>query len=98
MRTSTFTTRRLLRTGRESGSSNMCVHLKHCTRSHAGITPSRRTAPAIRDQRPTSERVPWDWRILLNGKADELLYEHRALVTGGLPFAELKQRSLIDAR
>jgi hypothetical protein len=53
---------------------------------------------SIRDQRPPNERVPWDWRILLNGKADELLYEHRALVTGGLPFAELKQRSLIDAR
>jgi hypothetical protein len=53
---------------------------------------------AIRDQRPPNERVPWDWRILLNGKADELLYEHRALVTGGLSFAELKQRSLINAR
>src|SRR5437879_4482181 len=34
---------------------------------------------SIRDQRPINERVPWDWRILLNGKADELLYEHRAL-------------------
>jgi hypothetical protein len=53
---------------------------------------------AIRDQRPTTERVPWDWRILLNGKADEMLYEHGVLVTGGLPFAELKQRSLIDDR
>jgi hypothetical protein len=53
---------------------------------------------AIRDQRPAGERVPWDWRILLNGKADELLYEHGALVTGGLPFAELKARSLIDDR
>ncbi|HEY2124697.1 MAG TPA: DUF4105 domain-containing protein, partial [Chthoniobacterales bacterium] len=53
---------------------------------------------AIRDQRPSGERVPWDWRILLNGKADELLYEHGAFVTGGLPFAELKQRSLIDDR
>jgi hypothetical protein len=53
---------------------------------------------AIRDQRPAGERVPWDWRILLNGKADELLYEDGAFVTGGLPFAELKQRSLIDDR
>lgn len=53
---------------------------------------------AIRDQRPTSERMPWDWRILLNGKADELLYERGAFVTGGLPFAELKQRSLINER
>jgi hypothetical protein len=53
---------------------------------------------AIRDQRPTGERAPWDWRILLNGKADEMLYEHGALLTGGLPFAELKRRNLIDDR
>jgi hypothetical protein len=53
---------------------------------------------SIRAQRPTNERVPWDWRILLNGKADELLYEHGALMTGGLPFAELKAQSLINAR
>ncbi len=53
---------------------------------------------AIRSQHPSKERIPWDWRILLNGKADELLYEEGALVTGGLPFAELKQRSLIDGR
>lgn len=53
---------------------------------------------AIRSQHPRSERIPWDWRILLNGKGDELLYDDGALVTGGLPFAELKQRSLIDDR
>jgi hypothetical protein len=53
---------------------------------------------AIRNQRPTDERVPWDWRILLNGKADELLYEHGAFVTGGLSFTELKAQSLINAR
>jgi hypothetical protein len=53
---------------------------------------------SIRSQHPSKERIPWDWRILLNGKGDELLYEDRALVTGGLPFAELKTRSLIDAR
>ena len=53
---------------------------------------------SIRSQHPSKERIPWDWRILLNGKGDELLYEEGALVTGGLPFAELKQRSLIDTR
>ena len=53
---------------------------------------------AIRSQHPRNERVPWDWRILVNGKGDELLYEDRALVTGGLPFAELKARSLINER
>jgi hypothetical protein len=53
---------------------------------------------SIRSQHPSKERIPWDWRILLNGKGDELLYQDGALVTGGLPFAELKARSLINAR
>ncbi len=53
---------------------------------------------SIRTQRSVSERAPWDWRMLINGKADELLYERHAIATGGLPFSELKQRSLIDAR
>lgn len=52
----------------------------------------------IRTQRSINERVPWDWRMLLNGKADEMLYERHAIATGGLPFAELKQRSLINKR
>jgi Domain of unknown function (DUF4105) len=53
---------------------------------------------SIRTQRPPNERMPWDWRILLNGKGDEMMYERHLIVTGGLPFAELKARSLINAR
>ena len=53
---------------------------------------------SVRAQRPTNERMPWDWRILLNGKGDELLYERRLIATGGLPFAELKRRSRINER
>jgi hypothetical protein len=53
---------------------------------------------SIRTQHPPGERMPWDWRILLNGKGDELMYEHHLIVTGGLPFAQLKARSLINAR
>ncbi len=53
---------------------------------------------AIRAQRPTGERMPWDWRILVNGKGDELLYERHLIATGGLSFAELKQRSEINER
>jgi Domain of unknown function (DUF4105) len=53
---------------------------------------------SIRTQHPPKERVPWDWRILLNGKGDELMYERHVIVTGGLPFAELKARSLINTR
>src|SRR5881628_958422 len=53
---------------------------------------------SIRTQHPPHERLPWDWRILLNGKGDQLLYERHFIVTDGLPFAELKTRSLIDTR
>jgi len=52
----------------------------------------------IRTQRSINKRLPWDWRMLLNGKGDEMLYERHAIATGGLPFAELKQRSLINQR
>ena len=43
-----------------------------------------------------SVSAPWDWRILVNGKGDELLYERHLIATGGLPFSELKQRSWIN--
>ena len=39
---------------------------------------------------------PWDWRVLLNGKGDEMAYEKGLIVTGGLPFKELKQRAWIN--
>jgi len=52
----------------------------------------------IREQRSINERMPWDWRMLLNGQADEMLYERHAIATGGLPFAELKERSKINKR
>ena len=47
--------------------------------------------------RPHAGTVPWDWRLLANGYADELLYENGVL-DQSLPFAELKRRSLINAR
>ena len=53
---------------------------------------------SIRAQRAVKLRAPWDWRILFNGKADEMLYQDHAIATGGLSFAELKRRSLIDER
>ena len=52
---------------------------------------------AIRTQRDVTDRAPWDWRMLLNGHLDELLYEHEMIVTN-LPFAELKKLSNINAR
>ncbi len=38
----------------------------------------------------------WDWRVLLNGKMDEMLYEHDRLVTGGLPLPALKAQAHIN--
>ena len=52
---------------------------------------------AIRAQRPAALREPWDWRMLLNGLGDQMLYERHALA-GDLPFAELKARALINER
>jgi hypothetical protein len=51
---------------------------------------------SIRTQRHRNERAPWDWRILVNGKGDELVYERHLIATGGLSFSELKQRSWIN--
>jgi len=43
----------------------------------------------------TGTRIPWDWRILLNGHADEMAYEHGRLA-GDVPFDELKRRAHIN--
>jgi len=52
----------------------------------------------IRTQRSMEQRASWDWRMLVNGKSDELLYERHLIATGGLPFSELKRRSQINQR
>jgi len=40
---------------------------------------------------------PWNYQFILNGTLDELLYNRGRLVTGGLPFPELKEREHINA-
>lgn len=47
--------------------------------------------------RPYAGKVWWDWRLLANGYVDEMAYEIGVL-DQSLPFAELKQRSLINRR
>ena len=49
---------------------------------------------SIRSQRAAARRMPWDWRMLLNGYGDQMLYERHALA-GDLLFAKLKSRALI---
>ncbi len=69
-------------------------HKRDHPRWYSAITTNCTTS--IRTQHSAAKRLPWDWRMLLNGKGDEMLYERRALATGGLPFVELKQRALIN--
>lgn len=45
----------------------------------------------------SGKAAPWNWRVLLNGKSDELLYE-RGSIDRRLPFTELKALSLINQR
>src|SRR5262245_2484181 len=52
---------------------------------------------AIRTQRAAADRAPWDWRMLVNGYGNELLYERGAINTN-VPLAELVQRCHINER
>jgi hypothetical protein len=52
---------------------------------------------SIRSQHTAGDRTPWDWRILANGKADEMLYE-LGILDRTSTFADLKRRAHINAR
>jgi len=52
---------------------------------------------SIRTQRAAAERTPWDWRMLINGHGDQMLYE-RGAITTNLPFAKLKEACHINER
>jgi hypothetical protein len=51
---------------------------------------------SIRTQHNGSERAPWDWRLLANGKGDELLFSRGRLITDGFSFKELKNKAHIN--
>jgi hypothetical protein len=46
---------------------------------------------------PYNPNARFDWRMIVNGYIDEMLYERKAIDTS-LPFAELKKRSYINPR
>jgi len=46
---------------------------------------------------PYNPNARFDWRLIVNGYIDEMLYE-RNLIYTGLPFAELKKRSYINTK
>lgn len=42
------------------------------------------------------DHFPMDWRVIMNGKLDELLYERGLLESEGLPFEKLRERTYIN--
>ena len=46
---------------------------------------------SIRTQHPPNERMPWDWRILLNGKGDELMYRAPRHCYRRTPFCRVEE-------
>jgi len=49
-------------------------------------------------RRYRTARPPLDWRVLVNGRMGEWLYERGWIESAGLDFDELRERSLIDER
>lgn len=70
-------------------------HLREKAEWYNAVTDNCTTG--IRAQRAAEERAPWDWRMLVNGHGDELLYE-RGMFNTNLPLAELKERGHVNAR
>jgi len=60
------------------------------------LTNNCTTNIAVSTAEAQGKPVRFDWRILLNGKMDEMMYEHDSLVTGGLSLAALKAQAHIN--
>ena len=52
---------------------------------------------SLRAQTPAQRRAPFDWRLLVNGRLDELVHERGAFLPDDLSFPDLRERALINA-
>jgi hypothetical protein len=69
--------------------------LAHEPRWYNAVTDNCTTG--IRLQRAVADRIPWDWRLLVNGHGDALLYE-RGMIATASPLAETKRLALVNPR
>jgi hypothetical protein len=60
------------------------------------ITNNCTTNIAVSADQARRVRMRLDYRILLNGKMDEMMYQHGSLVTGGLSLPALKAQAHIN--
>jgi hypothetical protein len=66
-------------------------------RWYNALTDNCTTNIRVHSQHAQGRRTPLDWRVIVNGYADQMLYERGSIDTS-LPFDELKRRSLINPR
>lgn len=52
---------------------------------------------SVRAQRSADRRMPWDWRLLVNGYLDKLLYE-TGMIDNSLPFGETRKKAYITEK
>ena len=71
--------------------------LHHRPECYNALTNNCTTNIAVSAAASRNRRPQWDWRVLLNGEADEMMYERGQLVTGGLSLPELKSRHISTA-
>jgi len=75
-----------------------CIHtqniMKDKPRWYNAITNNCTTS--YRAQTPVKNRHHFDWRLLVNGQLDQMLYEKKALVTDGLTFKDLRKQAHIN--
>lgn len=57
-------------------------------------TTARLHVQAIQPENP----LPFDWRLILSGHLDELLYDRQSAQGSDLPFAEFRQKSRVDIK
>lgn len=69
-------------------------HLRDIPRWYHAIATNCTTA--IRSQLSATDRLPLDWRLLINGKGDEMVYEFGMIETDGLGFDALREQAHIN--
>jgi hypothetical protein len=68
--------------------------LAKCPRFYNLVTNNCTTS--LWTQKAEGKRAKFDYRILINGRLDELIYQRGGILTGGLSFPELRKQALIN--
>ncbi len=73
------------------------INALHATPAWYNAATANCTTTITRHIRHVGLAFPFDWRVIANGRLDELLYEH-GIIDTSRPFPEVRQASLVNAR